>query len=143
MSLRDLLYPLLAALCYSTNPILVKMGLSISNEPLLGASVGMIASTVTYTAYFLLTGQVRNLFAVPRWVGWYFALAGVSSTLGMFTFFTALQRIPAAIVAPLISTAPLITLLLSHLTLQGMERVTRADTLGTALIVAGVILLVS
>lgn len=143
MSLSDLLYPLLAALCYSTNPIMVKMGLRISNEPLLGATIGMAASTVVYAAYFLLTSQMRDLLAVPPRIGWYFALAGVSSTLGMFTFFTALEHTSATIVAPLVSAAPLVTLLLSRLTLQETERITLFDVLGTVLIVAGVVLLVS
>lgn len=143
MSFKDLLYPLLAALCYSTNPILVKLGLRISNEPLLGASIGMLASTVAYVVYFLLTGQGRELFAVPRWVGWYFALAGICSTLGVFSFFAALQYIPAAVVAPLTSAAPLVTLILSHFTLKGVEQVTRADVTGTVLIILGVILLLS
>ena len=143
MSPKDLLYPLLAALCYSTNPILVKLGLRISNEPLLGASIGMAASTMVYIVYFLLTGQARDVLTVPRWVGWYFALAGISSTLGVFTFFAALQYIPAAVVAPLSSAAPLITLTLSHFALKGVERVTLTDALGTVLIVLGVILLLS
>src|SRR5262245_62863806 len=143
MSPRDLLYPLLAALCYSTNPILVKLGLRISNEPVLGASIGMVASTIVYLGYFLLTGQVRALLAVPRWVGWYFALAGLGSTLGMFSFFAALQYVPAAVVAPLTSAAPLVTLLLSHFMLRGVEHVAQADVLGTVLIILGVILLLS
>lgn len=146
MSPKDLLYPLLAALCYSTNPVLIKLGLRISNEPVLGASIGMAASTVVYVAYFLLTGQARDLrglLAVPRWVGWYFALAGICSTLGVFTFFAAHQYIPAAVVAPLTSAAPLVTLTLSHFTLKGIERVTLTDALGTMLIVLGVVLLVN
>lgn len=143
MNLRDLLYPLLAALCYSTNPIMVKMGLSISNEPLLGATIGMAASTIVYAIYFFLTGQTRDLFAVPRRIGWYFALAGISSTLGMFAFFAALEHVPATIVAPLVAVAPLVTLALSRLTLQETEHITRLDVLGTILIVVGVVLLVS
>jgi DME family drug/metabolite transporter len=143
MSPKDLLYPLLAALCYSTNPILIKLGLRISNEPLLGACIGMVASTVVYAGYFLLTGQLRDLLAVPRWVGWYFVLAGVFSTLGMFSFFAAHQYIPAAVVAPLTSAAPLVTLTLSHFALRGVERVTRTDAVATLLIVCGVILLLS
>lgn len=143
MRLLDFVYPLLAALCYSTNPILVKLGLAVSNEPLLGACIGMIASTSVYLTYCLLTGQMRDVLAVPRWVGWYFALAGISSTLGLFTFFAALELAPAAIVAPLVSAAPLVTLTLSHFALQGLERITQADAVGTVLIVLGVVLLVS
>jgi len=143
MKPQDLLYPLLAALCYSTNPVLVKFGLRISNEPLLGAGIGMLASTVVYVVYFFATGQARDLWTVPRWVGWYFALSGLCSTLGVFSFFAALQLVPAAVVAPLTSAAPLVTLTLSHLFFKEMERITRADVVGTALIVLGVVLLVS
>jgi uncharacterized membrane protein len=143
MKPQDMIYPLLAALCYSTNPVLVKMGLRISDEPVLGAGIGMVASTVVYVAYFCLTGQMRGLFAIPPWVGWYFALAGLFSTLGVLSFFAALQHIPAAVVAPLTSAAPLVTLTLSHFLLKEVERITRADVAGTVLIVMGVVLLVS
>lgn len=143
MNFKDLFYPLLAAFCYSTNPILIKFGLRVSNEPLLGACIGMSASTLAYVGYFLLTNQTRDLFAMPRWVGWYFALAGICSTLGVFTFFAAHQYIPAAVVAPLTAAAPLATMTLSHFTLKGVERISSADVAGTILIVAGVILLVS
>jgi uncharacterized membrane protein len=143
MTPKDLFYPLLAALCYSTNPILIKFGLRISNEPLLGACIGMVASTVTYGGYFLLSGQMRELFGMPKWVMWCFIAAGLCSTLGVFSFFAAHQYIPASIVAPLTAAAPLVTVTLSHFTLKGEERVSCADALGTVLIVAGVILLVS
>ena len=142
MNLRDALYPLLAAVCYSTNPILAKLGLRISNEPLLGACIGMVASALVYIAYFFGSGQGRQLLAMPRAAGWYFGLAGLATTIAIFTMFGALQYLPAAIVAPLTSAAPLITLGLSHLVLHGIERVTRSDVIGTMLIVVGVIVLV-
>jgi drug/metabolite transporter (DMT)-like permease len=141
MNAKDLLYPLLAALCYSTNPVLVKLGLRSSNEPLLGAAIGMTASTIVYLVYFLGAGRIRELFAVPHWVGWYFAASGVCSTLGVFSFFASLQYIPAAVVAPLTAAAPLVTLILSHFLLKEMEQVTRADVAGTVLIVVGIVLL--
>ncbi len=143
MNPRDLFYPLLAALCYSTNPVMVKMGLRISNEPILGACIGMLASTVAYLVYFFGTGQTRDLLKMPGWVGWYFALSGLFSTLGVFSFFAALQLIPAAVVAPLTAAAPLVTLTLSYFWLKEMERVTTFDVLGTVLIVLGVVVLVS
>ena len=142
MNMKDLLYPLLAALCYSTNPIMVKLGLRSSNEPLLGAAIGMAASTVVYLVYFFGAGRTRELFAVPQWVGWYFAVSGLCSTLGVMSFFASLQYIPASVVAPLTGAAPLVTLTLSHFLLKEMERITTADMVGTALIVLGVALLV-
>lgn len=142
MNVKDLFYPLLAALCYSTNPVMVKLGLRSSNEPLLGAAIGMTASTVVYLVYFLGAGRTRELFTIPQWVGWYFAASGLCSTLGVFSFFASLQYIPAAVVAPLTAAAPLVTLILSHFLLKEMERITRADIVGTILIVLGVVLLV-
>lgn len=136
-------FPLLAALCYSTNPILIKLGLRSSNEPLLGAAIGMVVSTVVYGVYCVLTGQVRELWTVPRRAGGYFAFAGISSTLGVLTFFAAHQYIPAAVVAPLTATAPLVTLMLSYFLLHKVEQITRSDVWGTVLIVSGVVLLVS
>ena len=56
--------------------------------------------------------------------------------------FGALQYLPAAVVAPLSSAAPLFTLVLSQLALHDIERVTRSDVIGTLLIVAGVVVLV-
>ena len=141
MNIKDLLYPLLAALCYSTNPVMVKLGLRSSNEPLLGAAIGMTASTIVYLVYFLGAGRIRELFAVPQWVGWYFAASGLCSTLGVMSFFASLQYIPASVVAPLTGAAPLVTLTLSHFLLKEMEQVTRADVAGTVLIVAGIVLL--
>ncbi len=142
MNPKDLLYPLLAALCYSTNPIMVKLGLQSSNEPLLGAAIGMSASTVVYLVYFLGAGRLQELFAIPRWVGWYFAASGLCSTLGVMSFFASLQYIPASVVAPLTGAAPLVTLTLSYFLLKEVEHITTADITGTLLIVLGVVLLV-
>jgi drug/metabolite transporter, DME family len=142
MTLKDLLYPFLAALCYSTNPIMVKLGLQSSDEPLLGAAIGMTASTLVYLVYFLGAGRTRELLAVPQWVGWYFAASGLCSTLGVMSFFASLQYIPASVVAPLTGAAPLVTLTLSYFLLKEVERITTADIVGTLLIVLGVVLLV-
>ena len=125
MNLKDAIYPLLAAVCYSTNPVLAKLGLRISNEPLLGACIGLVASAIVYIVYFFGSGQGRQLFAMPRAAGWYFGLAGLATTIAIFSLFGALQYLPAAIVTPLTSAAPLITLVLSYLVLKDLERVTR------------------
>lgn len=142
MNLKDAIYPLLAAVCYGTNPVLVKLGLQISNEPLLGACIGMLASALVYIVYFFASGQAGQLLAMPRSAGWYFGLAGLSAMTAIFTLFASLQYLPAAIVAPLTSSAPLITLVLSYVVLKDLERITRADIAGTILIVVGVIILV-
>ena len=69
-------------------------------------------------------------------------LAGACSGAGVtFTYF-ALSRTEVVIAAPIISSAPLFTLLLAYLVLRGLERVTWQLILGTLMIVGGIILVV-
>lgn len=138
-----LLYPFLAAFCYGMNPILAKLGLQSSNEPLLGACIGILAGVAVYTAYFFASGQAGQLRALPRRAGVYFGLAGLASTLAIFSLFFALEHLPAVVAAPFTSTVPLVTLVLSRLVLHESERITRADVVGTIFIVSGIALLVS
>jgi len=138
----DILSPLLAALCYGTNPILVKKGLQISNEPILGASIGMVIGSISYLLYFCATEQIRDLLTINRKSFFFFSLAGISQSFAIFSFYLALRSQTAAVVAPLTATGPLITLLLSHFLLKEAERVTWRDGVGTVFIVLGVILII-
>ena len=92
---------------------------------------------------FLRRGQVGQLFSLPRRAGVYFGLAGLASTLAIFSLFFALEYLPAVVVAPFTSVVPLVTLVLSHLVLHDSERITKADVAGTIFIVGGIALLVS
>ena len=138
-----ILYPFLAACCYGINPIVAKLGLQSSNEPLLGACIGIVAGALVYAAYFFASGQGTRLFPLPPQAGLYFGLAGLASTLAIFSLFFALEYLPAVVAAPLTSIVPLVTLILSHLVLHDIERITKADVGGTVFIVAGIALLVS
>ncbi|MBI4639717.1 MAG: EamA family transporter [Candidatus Tectomicrobia bacterium] len=138
----DIVYPLLAALCYGTNPVLVKKGLQISNEPILGASIGAVIGSISYLLYFCATEQTRDLLTI-KWRSFLlFSLAGISQAFAIFSFYLALKSQTAAVVAPLTATAPLITLLLSHFLLREAERVTWRDGVGTIFIVLGVVLII-
>ena len=144
MRTHTLLYPFLAAFCYGMNPILAKLGLQSSNEPVFGACIGILAGVVVYAAYFFASGQAGQLFSLPRRAGVYFGLAGLASTLAIFSLFFALEYLPAVVVAaPFTSVVPLVTLVLSRLILHESERITRADVAGTIFIVGGIALLVS
>ena len=138
-----ILYPFLAAFCYGMNPILAKLGLQSSNEPLLGACISIIAGVVVYAAYFFASGRAGQLFTLPRRAGVYFGLAGLASTLAIFSLFFALEYLPAVVAQAFTSVVPLVTLVLSHLVLHDSERITKADVAGTIFIVGGIVLLVS
>ena len=143
MRTSHIFYPFLAAFCYGMNPILAKLGLQSSNEPLLGACIGIIAGVVVYAAYFFAGGQADQLLSLPRRAGVYFGLAGLASTLAIFSFFSALKHLPAVVAFSFTSAVPLVTLVLSRLILHESERITKADVAGTIFIVSGIALLVS
>lgn len=50
--MKELSIPLLAAFFYGVKPIFAKAGLRLSNEPLLGAAIGILTSLVVHTVFF-------------------------------------------------------------------------------------------
>lgn len=70
------------------------------------------------------------------------ALSGLASSLGVITLYFALLLSDVVIVAPIASISPLATLLMAHLFLDKLERVTRWLLVGTVLAVSGVALVI-
>lgn len=140
--MKELSIPLLAAFFYGVKPIFAKAGLRLSNEPLLGAAIGILTSLVVHTVFFAISPEAapRRRSSLRGLV--FFCAAGLLSTLAIFCLFLAMRSLPALIVAPLTATVPLVTLGLSYIVLRDVETLTKSDVLGTLLIVAGVILLI-
>lgn len=122
---------------------LAKFGLQFSDEPVLGACIGILTSVGVYVAYFLGRGQASALFHIPYRAGWYFGAAGLASSLAIHAIFLALASLHASRVAPVTAAVPLVTLLLSRLVLHDREHVTWTDAACTVFIVGGVVLVVS
>ena len=68
-------------------------------------------------------------------------LAGICGAVGAMGNFFALSYAAVTIVSPIAATSPLIILLVAHLFMQRLERVTPRIWLGAILVVSGVILL--
>lgn len=82
-----------------------------------------------------------NVHFPRRYFGFMMAVVVVSGSA--ITFLTlAVNRAPVAVVTPLASLNPLVTLTLAHLFLQRLERVTVRVVGGTAMAVVGVVLVV-
>ena len=69
------------------------------------------------------------------------SLAGLSAGWGVSFYFLALSKAPIVLVAPLAGTHPLVSIVLTHLFLQRLERVTLRTVAGAMLVVVGVALL--
>ena len=65
-------------------------------------------------------------------------LAGLCGAVGAMGNFFALSHAAVTIVSPITATGPLIILLVAHLFLQRLERVTPRLWIGSGLVVAGI-----
>ena len=70
----------------------------------------------------------------------YVALSGLAAAPAIISLNYALQRADVVIVSPIASISPLVTLLLAHVFLSRLERVTKRVLVGTMLTVLGVVL---
>ena len=70
------------------------------------------------------------------------SLSGLSTTAALVFQLFAVQRADVLIVAPIMATFPLWTLLLSHVFIARLEQITLRLTIGTVITVAGVVAVV-
>jgi uncharacterized membrane protein len=69
-------------------------------------------------------------------------MSGLAAGAAVIFLYYALQRADVVVVSPLVATSPLITLLLAHLFLSRLEKITREVAVGTTLTVLGIIVVV-
>ncbi|MBI3091799.1 MAG: DMT family transporter [Candidatus Tectomicrobia bacterium] len=137
----DLLWPLLSAFCYSFNPVLKRLGMTMTPAPILGIFYSHGTSSVLFLISFLIRQGWREARSVaPRYL-LFTVLAGFATSLGGYMTYLAVQDQPALIVSSIWRITPLVSLFLSYLMLRGAEEVTLKDLLGTVTIVAGVVIL--
>jgi uncharacterized membrane protein len=138
MRYRYLAYPLLASLCYGTSLFFRKLGLNLCGSPILGAlftggtSWVIIATAITTSRNYTQFWEVRRESLV------YFLMAGCSTCVSWYSLFHALHLERVSIVTPIATSYSLLTLLLSHLFLKDVERITRRVVIASVLVVGGI-----
>ena len=90
-----------------------------------------------------LLGAAATRIAAVRTFDWksmgLVSVSGVTTTIAIVAQFFAVQRADVVVVAPILATFPLWTLLLSHLLIARLEQITLRLTIGALLAVVGVI----
>ncbi len=113
------------------------------DSPLAITTLGMIAATLIVLP---AVGIIAARNPAVREFEWKFmglvALSGLSTTVSIVAQIFAVQRADVVIVAPILATFPLWTLLLSHLFIARLEQITLRLTIGTFVTVAGVVAVV-
>ena len=129
-----------AAATYGVTDVLYKEIVDDYAPPLVVSSYALLFGVLGTTAL-----AARDLGSVPRTPkrsALFLGLAGLSGGFGVTTLLIALSRARVIVVAPLTATSPIVTLVLAHLLLRRLERVSWRVGVGTLLVVTGVIMVV-
>jgi drug/metabolite transporter (DMT)-like permease len=128
-----------AALAYGAAQVLTRHGVSDLAPPLVGSLIALFSGTVGFA--ILSAGSLGHESGNLRRGAAMFAGAGIFSAVGVVLMFLALYRGQVVVVAPVLATNSLFTLLFAVLLLRGVERMTARIALGALLVVAGVVVL--
>jgi drug/metabolite transporter (DMT)-like permease len=138
----DLIYPVIAAVAFGISSNLRKLGLMITNYPLMAAALTAGAAFVFAVLLLQTRGGVRALRLSRANAGWFFA-GGIANTAATLSVFYALSHGEVVVVEPLVSSNPVISLVLSALFLKDLETITPRVVLGALCTVAGTVLVVT
>ena len=108
--------------------------------PMVGSAFSLLFGTIIVAVLFHRHGA-EDYKHIPK-RGWLFiSLAGFAATWGVSFWFLALNNAPIVLVTPVAATSPLIALLITHIFLQRLERVTLRTVFGALMVVGGVTLI--
>lgn len=136
---RQLIVPLVSAVCFGVVAILRKVGLS-GMEAIPGFAVNVTAALIAFTAFLMASGQTAHMTCRRKSVV-YFVAAGITENLAVFLVVLALTLGSVSVVAPLSSVSPIFVLVLSFFFLRGIELLNARIVGGTLLIVSGIYLI--
>ena len=126
-----------AAVGYAAAAVASRVLVDDHLPPLVASSYSLVFGTAMVAVLFH-RGAVSALAAAGG-RGWtYMALSGVASAWGVGFLFYALQEAPVALVSPISGAYPLVAIVLTHLFLQRLEKVTVRTAVGAILVVSGV-----
>jgi len=134
------LLPLIAAVLYGFEPILASLGFAEGTSVLDGLVVKSLAALVTYSIYILYDGQVSEIKSIKcDQIHWYI-LSGISATVFLLGYYSALNITTVGVVTPITQTSPLFVIIGGAIFFRGQEAVNRSIILGALIIVVGSII---
>ena len=130
-----------AAACYGSITLVAKKIVTDYAPPLVGTAFSMLFGAIIL-GILVHRHAIVDLPLAPRQAWLMVALAGCASTWGVTFWFLALNESPVVLVAPLVGASPLVSIVLTYLFLQRLEKVTWRTVIGALMVVAGVALVV-
>lgn len=135
----QLLIPMGAAFLYGLEPTLAKLGLAEGTPALVGLSVKTLAALVVLAAFLAVREDLSGPLSPGRLSRRWLLLAGGLNTAFLFFYYAALELAPVTFVVPIVSTSPIVVVVLSRLFLPRLERVTPRLVAAAGVVVVGVI----
>ena len=129
---------LAAAASYGLSQIVSRRVVTETAPPLVTTAFALMFGLIILSilCHRILPGDIGR---APKRAWLFMVLAGLASTWGVLFLFFALSKSPVVLVSPATSINPLITMILTHLFLQRLERVTPRIVIGGLLIIVGAI----
>ena len=126
-----------AAASYGAGAVASRVLVDGHSPPMVASTYSLIFGTAMVAVLFHRGAASALAAADPR--GWrYMALSGVAAAWGVAFLFYALQEASVVLIAPISSSYPLVAIVLTHLFLQRLEKVTARTVAGAIMVVAGV-----
>jgi drug/metabolite transporter (DMT)-like permease len=133
---------LAAPLCWSISPTFTRLGLAGLDSPLLGVTLGLTASSICYGVLLVVRG-LPELSAITTDALVFKVIAGVLVGLATWLRWIALDMAPVAVVLAIsLISVPTVNLLTPMVVKKHLERVTGPVWGGSALIIAGSLVLI-
>ena len=137
-----ILFPLSAAFLAGVAFPVRRYALDISDQPLFFAAVLATVASVCLSVT-MSAGRAREGLVWHRRALLPFVIAGAFETVASLFSLIAVSMGRVVVVAPLVATSPLWTLLLAMLLLRGVERITAKSVAGTLAVVAGTVTIIT
>jgi len=117
--------PFAAAFFFGIEPTFAKIGFEEGVSVLTGLGVKTIAAMIGYTGYLFLVNNMPNINKLERSEFPWLVLAGLTSTVFLLGYYSALELEPVSVVVPLVQASPLLVILLSLIFVRDdLEQVT-------------------
>ena len=140
---RSLRLGLAAALCWSFSPTFIRYGLAEVDDPLLGVTVGIVASALGYAVVLGVRSRMNKVGAVSLDALGYKVLAAVLVAVATWMRWISLDLIAVAVALALsLTSVPTVNFLSPLISGRHVERVTTQVWLGSGVIIGGSLVLI-
>ena len=141
--LRSLRLGLAAALCWSLSPTFIRYGLAEVDDPLLGVTVGIVASALGYAVVLAVRSRIRPIGPVGMDAIGYKVLAAVLVAVATWMRWISLDLTAVAVALALsLTSVPTVNFLSPLVSGRHLEQVTRQVWLGSGIIIGGSLILI-